>query len=140
MRCAPHVIGVLLDALPFSRQASRSSSTARTTTRSSTPSTGAVLHGGHFYGGHVAFAMDGLKTAVANVADLLDRQLALLVDARYNHGLPAEPVRRRTRARSTTASRRCRSATSAWTAEALKLTMPATVVLALAPSATTRTR
>jgi len=26
----------------------------------------------------VAFAMDGLKTAVANVADLLDRQMALL--------------------------------------------------------------
>ena len=34
-----------------------------------------VLHGGHFYGGHIAFAMDSLKTLVANVADLLDRQL-----------------------------------------------------------------
>ena len=48
-----------------------------------------MLHGGHFYGGHIAMAMDTLKTAVANIADLLDRQLALLVDARYNHGLPA---------------------------------------------------
>ncbi|WP_163020370.1 aromatic amino acid lyase, partial [Pseudomonas viridiflava] len=48
-----------------------------------------VLHGGHFYGGHIAFAMDSLKTLVANVADLLDRQLALLVDERFNHGLPS---------------------------------------------------
>ena len=48
-----------------------------------------MLHGGHFYGGHIAFAMDGLKNAVANLADLLDRQLALLVDTRFNHGLPA---------------------------------------------------
>jgi histidine ammonia-lyase len=39
-----------------------------------------VLHGGHFYGGHIAFAMDGLKNAVANIADLLDRQMALLMD------------------------------------------------------------
>lgn len=47
-----------------------------------------VLHGGHFYGGHIAFAMDALKTAAANLADLMDRQLALLVDSKYNHGLP----------------------------------------------------
>ena len=32
--------------------------------------------------------MDSLKTAVANLADLMDRQLALLVDSKYNHGLP----------------------------------------------------
>ena len=33
--------------------------------------------------------MDGLKTLVANIADLADRQLALLVDTRYNNGLPS---------------------------------------------------
>ncbi|MFH7519337.1 aromatic amino acid lyase, partial [Pseudomonas syringae group genomosp. 7] len=48
-----------------------------------------ILHGGHFYGGHIALAMDTLKNTVANIADLLDRQLALVVDARYSHGLPA---------------------------------------------------
>src|SRR4029079_14643325 len=48
-----------------------------------------VLHGGHFYGGHIAFAVDSMKDAVANQADLLDRQMALLVDSRYNNGLPA---------------------------------------------------
>jgi histidine ammonia-lyase len=87
-----------------------------------------VLHGGHFYGGHIAFAMDGLKTAVANLADLMDRQLALLVDSRYNHGLPQNlsgtvgpraPINHGFKA--------VQIGTSAWTAEALKLTMPASV-------------
>ncbi len=47
-----------------------------------------VLHGGHFYGGHIAMAMDTLKTAVANIADLLDRQMAQLMDYKFNNGLP----------------------------------------------------
>jgi histidine ammonia-lyase len=55
--------------------------------------------------------MDSLKTLVANVADLLDRQLALLVDVRYNHGLPSNlSGARPTAPCSTTASRPCRSA------------------------------
>jgi histidine ammonia-lyase len=91
------------------------------------PRTRRILHGGHFYGGHVGFAMDALKLAVASVADLLDRQLALLVDARYSQGLPANlaggfgadaALRHGFKA--------LQISCSAWTAEALKLTMPAT--------------
>ncbi len=87
-----------------------------------------VLHGGHFYGGHIAFAMDAMKTAVANLADLMDRQLALLVDSKYNHGLPQNlsgscgdrsPINHGFKA--------VQIGSSAWTAEALKLTMPASV-------------
>jgi hypothetical protein len=37
-----------------------------------------VLYGGH-HGGHIAFVMDCMKNAY--YADLLDRQMALLVDA-----------------------------------------------------------
>jgi histidine ammonia-lyase/phenylalanine ammonia-lyase len=37
--------------------------------------------------------MDTLKVAVASVGDLLDRQLALVVDARYSNGLPPGLVR-----------------------------------------------
>ncbi|MES2821807.1 MAG: aromatic amino acid lyase, partial [Pseudomonadota bacterium] len=87
-----------------------------------------VLHGGHFYGGHIAFAMDSLKTLVANVADLLDRQLALLVDVRYNHGLASNlsgaPV---ATAMINHGFKAVQIGTSAWTAEALKNTMPASV-------------
>jgi histidine ammonia-lyase len=92
------------------------------------PLDGRVLHGGHFYGGHVAFAMDGLKTLVANVADLLDRQLALLVDGRFNNGLPQHlSGARAPRNAINHGLKAVQIAASAWTAEALKLTMPASV-------------
>jgi histidine ammonia-lyase len=87
-----------------------------------------VLHGGHFYGGHIAFAMDSLKNAVANLADLLDRQMALLVDARYSNGLPANLSGvEGDRAAINHGLKALQISASAWTAEALKLTMPASV-------------
>ena len=81
-----------------------------------------------FYGGHIAFAMDSLKTLVANVADLLDRQLALLVDVRYNHGLPSNlSGASAERAMLNHGFKAVQIGASAWTAEALKNTMPASV-------------
>ena len=47
------------------------------------PATGEVLMGGNFYGGHIAFAMDGLKAALASVADMCDRQIMLLVNPEF---------------------------------------------------------
>jgi histidine ammonia-lyase len=92
------------------------------------PETGEIYHGGHFYGGHAAFVADALKTAVANVADLLDRQLALLVDANFNHGLPSNlSGAEGERAPLNHGLKAVQIAVSAWTAEALKLTMPASV-------------
>jgi histidine ammonia-lyase len=87
-----------------------------------------LMHGGHFYGGHIAFAMDALKTAVANLADLMDRQLALLVDSKYNHGLPQNlSGASGPRAAINHGFKAVQIGASAWTAEALKLTMPASV-------------
>ncbi|MEJ0058658.1 MAG: aromatic amino acid lyase [Terricaulis sp.] len=78
--------------------------------------------------GHIAFAMDGLKNLVANVADLLDRQLALLVDTRFSNGLPANlSGATGPRAAINHGLKAVQIAASAWTAEALKLTMPASV-------------
>ena len=87
-----------------------------------------VLHGGHFYGGHIAFAMDSMKVAVANIADLLDRQLALLVDTKFNNGLPSNLSGAEAgRAMINHGFKAVQIGASAWTAEALKLTMPASV-------------
>jgi histidine ammonia-lyase len=87
-----------------------------------------VLHGGHFYGGHIAFAMDSMKNAVANLADLLDRQMALLVDSRYSHGLPPNLSGvEGPRLAINHGLKALQIGVSAWTAEALKLTMPASV-------------
>ena len=128
IRCAPHVIGVLADALPFFRQSIENELNSANDNPIIDAEGERVLHGGHFYGGHIAFAMDGMKNAVANLADLLDRQMALLVDARYNHGLPANLSGvEGPRAAINHGLKALQISASAWTAEALKLTMPASV-------------
>ena len=128
LRCAPHVIGVLADTLPWIRTLIENELNSANDNPLIDPEEDLVLHGGHFYGGHIAIAMDTLKTAVANVADLLDRQLALLVDVRTNRGLPANLSGAVSeRAAVNHGFKAVQIATSAWTAEALKLCMPASV-------------
>lgn len=87
IRCAPHVIGVLRDTLEWVT----SWVTAEINSSNDNPlfdtAEGTVHSGGNFYGGHIAQAMDSLKTAVANVADLVDRQLEHIVDEKFNNGL-----------------------------------------------------
>ncbi len=128
LRCAPHVIGALADALPWLRQLIETELNSANDNPLIDADGEHVLHGGHFYGGHISMAMDTLKTAVANLADLMDRQLAQLVDPKFNHGLPANlsgaqgdqaPLHHGLKA--------LQIGVSAWTAEALKLTMPASV-------------
>jgi histidine ammonia-lyase len=128
IRCAPHVIGVLADAMPFFRTSIENELNSANDNPLIDADNERVLHGGHFYGGHIAFAMDGMKNAVANLADLLDRQMALLVDSRYNHGLPANlSGATGPRAAINHGLKALQISASAWTAEALKLTMPASV-------------
>ena len=128
LRCAPHVIGVLEDALPWLRANIENELNSANDNPIIDAELEMVLHGGHFYGGHIAFAMDSMKNAVANLADLLDRQMALLVDARYSHGLPANlSAACGERAALNHGLKALQISASAWTAEALKLTMPASV-------------
>ncbi|MGE5626210.1 MAG: HAL/PAL/TAL family ammonia-lyase [Bacillota bacterium] len=128
IRCAPHVIGVLADALLWMRRDIENELNSANDNPIVDPDTGEIYHGGHFYGGHMAFVADSLKNAVANVADLLDRQLALLVDTRFNNGLPSNLSGAVDgRAALNHGFKAVQIAVSAWTAEALKLTMPASV-------------
>ncbi|MFJ2443930.1 MULTISPECIES: histidine ammonia-lyase [unclassified Streptomyces] len=87
VRCAPHVTGVLRDTADWAHRWL----TVEVNSSNDNPlfdvAAGAVRNGGNFYGGHVAQAMDALKTAVASVGDLLDRQLELVVDEKFNNGL-----------------------------------------------------
>lgn len=128
LRCAPHVLGVLADSLGLLRQFIEIELNSANDNPIIDAEDERVLHGGHFYGGHIAFAMDSLKNLVGNVADLLDRQLALLVDTRYNHGLPSNlsgaPAER---AMINHGFKAVQIGASAWTAEALKNTLPASV-------------
>ncbi|MHC6527985.1 HAL/PAL/TAL family ammonia-lyase [Vibrio proteolyticus] len=128
LRCAPHVIGVVQDSLPWLRQMIENELNSANDNPIIDGDNERVLHGGHFYGGHIAMAMDTLKTGIANLADLLDRQMAQLMDYKFNNGLPfnltgaqgaRKPINHGFKA--------VQIGVSAWTAEALKHTMPASV-------------
>ncbi|MBQ4839059.1 HAL/PAL/TAL family ammonia-lyase [Pseudoalteromonas luteoviolacea] len=128
IRCAPHVIGVLEDSLPFFETTIENELNSANDNPIIDGRGQHVLHGGHFYGGHIAMVMDSLKTAVANLADLADRQLASLVDTRYNNGLPSNlSASSEERKYINHGFKAVQIGASAYTAEALKLTMPASV-------------
>jgi histidine ammonia-lyase len=126
IRCAPHVIGVFYDAAPLFRQVIENELNSANDNPIVDPVSRSILHGGHFYGGHIAFVMDSLKVIVANIADLLDRQLALLVDEKYNRGLPPNLSGSGEYALNH-GLKAVQIGASAWTAEALKNCMPASV-------------
>jgi len=128
LRCAPHIIGVLQDALPMMRQFIEIELNSTNDNPVIDGKAEELLHGGHFYGGHIAFAMDSMKNCVANLADLMDRQMALLVDTKYNNGLPANlSGSSLERASINHGFKAVQIGMSSWAAEALKNTMPASV-------------
>ncbi len=125
-RCAPQILGVVYDAFEWIGQWVHREINSSNDNPLSDGDNEEVFMGGNFYGGHIAYAMDALKSALASVADMADRQMALLVDPRYNRGLPAnlvkvkgdkQPLHHGFKGMQITAS--------ALTAEALKNTMPA---------------
>jgi histidine ammonia-lyase len=128
LRCAPHVIGVLQDALVFITSFVEVELNSANDNPIIDGEGERVMHGGHFYGGHIAFAMDSLKVAVANVAELVDRQMAQLMDPKFNHGLPANLSGSEPETRALNHGfKAVQIAVSAWTAEALKATIPASI-------------
>ena len=88
IRCAPHVIGAARDALTWAEETLQRELNSVNDNPIVDPEGPETIFAGNFYGGHVALAMDLIKIAAASVADLLDRQYALLVDTRLNSGLP----------------------------------------------------
>lgn len=87
VRCAPHVTGVLRDTLTWVRSWVETEINSSDDNPLFDAERGVVHNGGNFYGGHIAQAMDSLKVSLANIADLLDRQMELIVDEKFNNGL-----------------------------------------------------
>ncbi|MBW2419925.1 MAG: aromatic amino acid lyase [Deltaproteobacteria bacterium] len=126
IRCAPHVIGVLLDTLETTRETLEIELNSANDNPLLDLENGTVLHGGNFHGAHVCAVMDSLKVAVASVADLLDRQLALLCVPETNGDLPENLVSGNgPESLVHHGFKAMQIAASALAAEALKLTLPA---------------
>lgn len=87
IRCTPQVLGVVMDNLTMSRKWVETEINAVNDNPVIDGENEKIYTTGNFYGGYVAHAMDTLRISVANVADLLDKQFAILVDHKYNRGL-----------------------------------------------------
>lgn len=87
LRCAPQIMGPVFDTL------SMIESWLQTEINSVSDNPlfdgeGRFATGGNFYGGYLSHGMDYLKICLANVADMIDRQLMLVIDDKTNRGLP----------------------------------------------------
>ncbi len=87
LRCSPQIIGVLRDTLDWVEDWVTTEMNSVNDNPLIDPETGRIYKGGNFYGGHICQGMDSLRAAICNIADLVDRQVELVVDEKFNNGL-----------------------------------------------------
>ncbi|MBC7691974.1 MAG: aromatic amino acid lyase [Methylotenera sp.] len=87
LRCTPQILGPIVETIDqgslWLEQEINS-----TTDNPLISEEGTLEMGGNFYGGYLSHSMDYLKISLANLTDLLDRQLMMLIDEKSNRGLP----------------------------------------------------
>ena len=93
VRCAPHVVGVLLEVI----EQAAATVTIELNSAGDNPlideDSGAVLHGGNFYGSHITHVADTLKVQIAHAAEILERQLVLLCHSTATSGIPENLIK-----------------------------------------------
>jgi len=87
LRCAPQVIGAALTAWEQANEVVTREINGVTDNPIFDADGDQVIHGGNFFGQEVAFAMDHLTNAMVQVANLVERQLALLMEPAQTDGL-----------------------------------------------------
>jgi phenylalanine ammonia-lyase len=88
LRCVPQGIGPILEALKTHRTVIEREINSANDNPLMDPIAGRVYHTGNFYGGHVARALDNWKIDMATLGNWLHSLIAMLVDERFNNGLP----------------------------------------------------
>ncbi len=90
IRCVPQIYGAILDVVRFHNDTVETELNSVTDNplffAADDPADDMVLHGGNFYGQHVAFASDALAAAVVKIAIHSERKVARLVDPAMNGG------------------------------------------------------
>jgi histidine ammonia-lyase len=87
IRCAPQILGVVWDNLEISKAWVEQEINSVNDNPLIDGENKIIYTSGNFYGGYVAHAMDTIKICAANLADLLDKEFALLVDNKFNRGI-----------------------------------------------------
>lgn len=81
LRCIPQVLGASADALDFVRERFETEMNAATDNPLVFAESGEVLSGGNFHGQILAFCCELLGQAVAEIGNLSERRIALLLEA-----------------------------------------------------------
>lgn len=89
LRCVPQGLGQVWEALETARPTIEREINSANDNPLIDPQTGALYKAGNFYGGHISRLLDGWKIDMAAIANWGNSLLALLVDDRFNDGLPA---------------------------------------------------
>ncbi len=89
IRCAPQIYGAVLDVIDFHDRIAETELNSVTDNPIFFADEEDVLHGGNFYGQHIAFASDALHMAIVKMAIHIERAIARVTDPRLNDGLPA---------------------------------------------------
>ncbi len=84
IRCAPQITGVYRDTLDFSRNLITEELNSANDNPLVDIDEGRLYNTGNFYGGHICAACDYMRTALANIADLSDKQAEVIIDGKFN--------------------------------------------------------
>lgn len=87
-RCSPQHLGAVWDTLAFHDQVVVRELNSVTDNPIFYPDSGEVLHGGNFFGQHVALVADALNNALLTLAIHSERRIARITDPIMNQGLP----------------------------------------------------
>lgn len=85
LRCAPQINGVLKDTLDFSKTWIEDEINSVNDNPLVDGAESVIYNSGNFYGGHISLACDYLRIAVANIADLSEKQAELIIDGKFNN-------------------------------------------------------
>ncbi|GIH48883.1 histidine ammonia-lyase/tyrosine ammonia-lyase [Microbispora rosea] len=88
IRCSPQLLGAAEDALRYVDGVVAADLSSVSDNPLFFPDDDLVVHGGNFFGQPAAFAADVLAMVTAQLGNLAERQLDLLVDPARNGGLP----------------------------------------------------
>ena len=88
IRCAPQLLGACLTTLRHVETTVERELNGVADNPLFDVESDAVVHGGAFFGQEIAFAADALSNAIVQAANLVERQLALVLEPTRNGGLP----------------------------------------------------
>jgi len=89
LRCVPQIAGPIFETLTLLEHWLSDEINSASDNPLLGGDEGSIASGGNFYGGYLSQGMDYLKISLAHMADLVDRQVAYIIDEKSNRGLPA---------------------------------------------------